>query len=86
MAELGKSAEVTRFKGLGEISPVEFGTFIGENIRLDPVILHKDTTIESLLKYYMGKNTPERQEHIIENLHIEVNDDPLGSDDSEKAA
>ena len=86
MDDLGKSAEVTRFKGLGEISPVEFGTFIGENIRLDPVILHKDTTIESLLKYYMGKNTPERQEHIIENLHIEVNDDPMGSDDSEKAA
>ena len=86
MTELGKSAEVTRFKGLGEISPVEFGTFIGENIRLDPVILHKDTTIESLLKYYMGKNTPERQEHIIENLHIEVNDDPLGTDENEKAA
>jgi len=86
MDELGKSAEVTRFKGLGEISPVEFGTFIGENIKLDPVILHKDTTIESLLKYYMGKNTPERQEHIIENLHIEVNDDPIGTDDNEKAA
>ena len=86
MNKIGKAAEVTRFKGLGEISPVEFGTFIGENIRLDPVILDKDTTIESLLKYYMGKNTPERQEHIIENLHIEVNDDPIGSDDSEKAA
>lgn len=55
---------------MGEISPDEFGLFIGKDIRLDPVIL-KDQTIKSLLEYYMGKNTPERQQHIIKNLRIE---------------
>lgn len=69
--KLGTKAEITRFKGLGEISPNEFGQFIGEDIRLEPVILHKDTSIETLLSYYMGKNTPNRQKFIIENLKIE---------------
>jgi topoisomerase-4 subunit B len=63
--------EITRFKGLGEISPDEFGNFIGEDIRLDPIILNKETRIKSLLDFYMGKNTSERQEFIIENLRIE---------------
>lgn len=69
--KLGKRPEITRFKGLGEISPEEFGKFIGDNIKLKPVILHKDTTIQKILSYYMGKNTPERQGFIIDNLKIE---------------
>ena len=69
--KLGSKPEITRFKGLGEISPDEFGGFIGENIRLEPVILHKDTSIKNLLKFYMGKNTPDRQSFIIDNLKIE---------------
>ncbi|SIT81501.1 DNA topoisomerase IV subunit B [Pontibacter indicus] len=69
--KLGKRPEITRFKGLGEISPDEFGKFIGDNIKLKPVILQKDTTIQKMLSYYMGKNTPERQQFIIENLKIE---------------
>jgi topoisomerase-4 subunit B len=56
---------------LGEISPNEFERFIGEDMRLEPIILTKETSIEKLLKYYMGKNTPERQEFIIDNLYIE---------------
>ena len=64
--------EITRFKGLGEISPDEFQHFIGENIRLDPVMLDKDQSIESMLEFYMGKNTPTRQEFIIENLKVEM--------------
>lgn len=71
--KLGGKPEITRFKGLGEISPDEFGLFIGENIRLDPVIL-KDQTIKKLLEYYMGKNTPDRQQHIIKNLRVEKDD------------
>ena len=71
MAKLGVKPEITRFKGLGEISPDEFGHFIGENIRLDPIILTKEITIPKLLSYYMGKNTPERQQFIIENLKLE---------------
>lgn len=64
-------AEITRFKGLGEISPDEFGDFIGENIRLEPVILSEDTDIDDVLAYYMGKNTPDRQRFIIDNLRVE---------------
>ena len=64
--------EITRFKGLGEISPNEFSAFIGEEIRLDPVILTEDMNIDHVLDYYMGKNTPERQEFIIENLRVEL--------------
>lgn len=64
--------EITRFKGLGEISPNEFADFISENIRLDPVILPEDTNLDHVLDYYMGKNTPDRQEFIIENLRVEL--------------
>ena len=64
--------EVTRFKGLGEISPNEFVHFIGKDIRLDPVMLNKETSIEKLLEFYMGKNTPERQKFIINNLKVEL--------------
>lgn len=64
--------EITRFKGLGEISPDEFKHFIGQDIRLDPVMLDKATSIEKLLEFYMGKNTPDRQEFIINNLKVEL--------------
>ena len=69
--KLRGKAEITRFKGLGEISPDEFGDFIGEDIRLEPVVLMEDTDLEDVLKYYMGKNTPARQGFIIDNLRIE---------------
>ncbi|MDJ1499943.1 DNA topoisomerase IV subunit B [Xanthocytophaga agilis] len=69
--KLGNKPEITRFKGLGEISPSEFARFIGEDIRLDPVILEKESSIHKLLSYYMGKNTPDRQRFIIDNLRIE---------------
>lgn len=69
--ELGKNPEITRFKGLGEISPDEFKHFIGKDIRLEPVVLGKDSTIENLLEFYMGKNTPDRQTFILENLVVE---------------
>ena len=72
--ELGKSAEITRFKGLGEISPDEFGAFIGEDIRLEPVLLSEDSSIPKILEYYMGKNTPDRQEFIISNLRLEIDE------------
>ena len=68
---LGKSAEITRFKGLGEISPNEFKYFIGDDMRLDPVIVGSESKIEEILKYFMGKNTPERQDFIINNLKVE---------------
>ena len=77
MARLGARAEVTRFKGLGEISPDEFGRFIGPDMRLEPIILKADTSIPKLLAYYMGKNTPERQQFIVENLRWEM-DAPQG--------
>ena len=70
--ELGKQAEITRFKGLGEISPDEFKHFIGDDIRLDPVMLDRNMTIDELLSFYMGKNTPKRQEFIIDNLKVEL--------------
>ena len=70
--ELGNSHEITRFKGLGEISPEEFKDFIGENIRLDPVRLAPDDDIDSLLQFYMGKNTYERQTFIRSNLRTEL--------------
>jgi topoisomerase-4 subunit B len=69
--ELGKNPEITRFKGLGEISPDEFKHFIGGDIRLEPVLLSKDNSIDSILSYFMGKNTPERQDFIIDNLRVE---------------
>ena len=64
--------EITRFKGLGEISPNEFVHFIGDDIRLDPVMLDKEMSIEQMLQFYMGKNTPDRQKFIIENLKVEL--------------
>ena len=70
--KLRGKAEITRFKGLGEISPDEFGDFIGEDIRLDPVLMGENTSIEGILSYYMGKNTPQRQDFIIDNLRIEL--------------
>lgn len=71
IAKLGRNPEITRFKGLGEISPEEFGLFIGEDMRLEPVMLHKETSIQRVLEYYMGKNTPDRQKFIIDNLVVE---------------
>lgn len=71
IAKLGSKPEITRFKGLGEISPDEFSAFIGEDIRLEPVILQKDTKINELLGFYMGKNTPDRQQFIIDKLRVE---------------
>ncbi len=70
--KLGSKPEITRFKGLGEISPEEFGRFIGRDIRLQPVILEQGDHIQNLLEYYMGKNTMERQEFIINNLKVEL--------------
>ena len=74
LRKLGKTAEITRFKGLGEISPDEFGAFIGEDIRLEPVLLTEDSSINKILEYYMGKNTPDRQEFIIANLRLEIDE------------
>ena len=71
IAELGPDPEITRFKGLGEISPEEFSGFIGPDIRLEQVTLHKNDQVQKLLEYYMGKNTMERQNFIIENLVVE---------------
>ncbi len=69
---LGRNPEITRFKGLGEISPNEFKGFIGKNIRLEPVILRREDAVADMLSFYMGKNTPDRQEFIINNLRVEV--------------
>ncbi|MFN0050536.1 MAG: DNA topoisomerase IV subunit B [Cytophagales bacterium] len=79
IAKLGNKPEITRFKGLGEISPDEFGGFIGEDIRLKPVILQKDNSIPKILTYYMGKNTMDRQNFIIDNLKVEK-DEPMLAD------
>nr|WP_295931056.1 DNA topoisomerase IV subunit B [uncultured Dyadobacter sp.] len=77
IAKLGSKPEITRFKGLGEISPEEFGKFIGEDMKVEPVILQKETSIQKLLSYFMGKNTPERQRFIIDNLKVEKNVEEL---------
>mgnify|MGYP001266856022 FL=1 len=69
--ELGARAEITRFKGLGEISPDEFSHFIGEDIRLDPVVIGKEQSLKEMLGFFMGKNTPNRQKFIIDNLRVE---------------
>ena len=73
ISKLGGKAEITRFKGLGEISPEEFKFFIGDQIRLEPIMFDKDVTAEKLLQFYMGKNTPDRQKFIINNLKVELN-------------
>jgi topoisomerase-4 subunit B len=93
ISELGKNPEITRFKGLGEISPDEFKHFIGEDIRLEPVILSKEASIDEILSYFMGKNTPERQDFIIDNLRVEkdleeelAEDKAANASDSEKAS
>jgi len=70
--KLGSKVEITRFKGLGEISPNEFKNFIGDSIRLDPVIINKETSVDDLLSFYMGKNTPDRQNFIIDNLKVDI--------------
>ncbi len=70
--ELKGKPEITRFKGLGEISPDEFGNFIGKSIRLDPVLLQKDGSLKEMLEFYMGKNTPDRQNFIIDNLRVDL--------------
>ena len=71
LGKLGKTAEITRFKGLGEISPDEFKHFIGPHMRLEPVLMPETKTIKEMLQFYMGKNTPERQGYIVQNLRIE---------------
>ena len=71
ISELGPEPEITRFKGLGEISPDEFVNFIGPDMRLEQVTLHKNDQVQKLLEYYMGKNTAERQNFIIDNLVVE---------------
>ena len=76
--KIGDKAEITRFKGLGEISPEEFSKFIGPDMRKQPVILEQHTHIQQLLEYYMGKNTPDRQDFIINNLKVEL-DAPVES-------
>jgi len=81
ISDIGGKVEITRFKGLGEISPEEFGGFIGENIRLQPVLLH-DSNLQKILEFYMGKNTPTRQEFIIDNLRIEL--DKVDKEDEKK--
>ncbi len=78
--KLGAKPEITRFKGLGEISPDEFKSFIGKKMRLDPVTLTGESSLHGLLDYYMGKNTPERQEFIIRNLRIEEELEPAGEE------
>jgi topoisomerase IV subunit B len=72
MHKCGKNAEITRFKGLGEISPDEFKHFIGPKMRLEPVLMPEHRNIKDLLTFYMGKNTPDRQEYIVKNLRVEV--------------
>ena len=71
MNECGKTAEITRFKGLGEIDGKEMSDFIGSNIRLEPVIIEAGSSIKEMLTFYMGKNTADRQKYIIDNLRIE---------------
>ena len=75
ISKLGKNPEITRFKGLGEISPDEFKHFIGPDIRLQPVRLKKDDDLKDILGFYMGKNTPKRQDFIIQRLRVE--EDPV---------
>jgi len=70
--KLGNKPEITRFKGLGEISPEEFARFIGPEMRKQPVIIEQGEHVQQLLEYYMGKNTQERQEFIIDNLRVEL--------------
>lgn len=88
ISELGKNPEITRFKGLGEISPDEFKNFIGEDMRLEPVMLSKAASIDSILSYFMGKNTQERQQFIINNLRVEgdIDEENTENEELEKAS
>jgi topoisomerase-4 subunit B len=72
MKKLGTKPEITRFKGLGEISPDEFARFISSDMRVQPVMIMPETHIQEILEYYMGKNTPQRQDFIIDNLKVEL--------------
>jgi topoisomerase-4 subunit B len=81
IAKLGAKPEITRFKGLGEISPDEFKYFIGEDIRLEPVVIGKDSHLKDMLEFYMGKNTPDRQDFIIKNLKVEKDLTELGKEE-----
>ena len=74
MKKIGVRAEITRFKGLGEISPDEFSNFIGEEMRIDPVVVGRDANLQDMLNFFMGKNTPDRQKFIIDNLRVEKDD------------
>jgi topoisomerase-4 subunit B len=71
LSRLGAKPEITRFKGLGEISPDEFSYFIGDDMRIDPVVVGRDASLKEMLGFFMGKNTPDRQKFIIENLRVE---------------
>ena len=71
MDKIGARAEITRFKGLGEISPDEFSHFIGEEMRIDPVVVGREANVQDMLSFFMGKNTPDRQRFIIDNLRVE---------------
>ena len=85
---MGRNPEITRFKGLGEISPDEFKHFIGDDIRLDPVKIDANESIKDMLKFFMGKNTPTRQEYIIRNLRFEhdlVDEEESESEDASQA-
>jgi topoisomerase-4 subunit B len=84
LSKLGQNAEITRFKGLGEISPEEFSGFIGDEIKLEPVILSEETSIHKMLDYFMGKNTSDRQEFIINNLRNEIDRDEQNQDSEEE--
>jgi topoisomerase-4 subunit B len=74
LAKLGARAEITRFKGLGEISPDEFSYFIGDDMRIDPVVVGRDASLQDMLDFFMGKNTPDRQKFIIDNLRVDKDD------------
>jgi topoisomerase IV subunit B len=74
LSRLGARPEITRFKGLGEISPDEFSYFIGDNMRIDPVVVGRDANLKEMLGFFMGKNTPDRQKFIIDNLRVEKDD------------
>jgi topoisomerase-4 subunit B len=85
LERLGGKPEITRFKGLGEISPDEFKVFIDQDMRLEPVLVGKDAHLKDMLEFFMGKNTPERQEFIIKNLRVEK-DQPLVPEEEESVS
>ena len=89
MVKIGARAEITRFKGLGEISPDEFSHFIGEEMRIDPVVVGRDANVQDMLNFFMGKNTPDRQRFIIDNLRVEkdqLDDEDKNSNEKEEVA